>query len=179
MNLGDVKNGRTIFIDTNVLIYARTGQSLQCRQLIGRCRARELNGVISSFVVAEFCHRRMMQEAQSGSRSVSNPARALAQKPETVRGLSLYAEDVRALLSGELTLVETEKTDFSVALEIQRQSGLLTIDSINLAVARRCGINEIATADASFDRIPGLIVCKPNDSFLGAIVAPSPSLGTP
>jgi predicted nucleic acid-binding protein len=166
MNLGDLKEGRTIFIDTNVLIYARTGQSLQCRQLIGRCRARALNGVISNFVVAEFCHRRMMQEAQSSTRPVSNPAKALSQKPETVRGLSVYAEDVRALLFGELTLVETEKLDFAVALEIQRQFGLLTIDSVNLAVARRCGINEIATPDASFDHIPGLIVCKPNDLSL-------------
>jgi hypothetical protein len=75
-------------------------------------------------------------------------------------------EDVRALLSGELTFVETEKTDFAVGLEIQRQFGPLTIDSVNLAVARRCGINEIAAAVASFDQVPGLIVCKPSDVCL-------------
>ena len=83
-----------------------------------------------------------------------------------VRQLSVYADDVRALLGGELALIEAEKTDFAVALELQRQFGLLTIDSINLAVARRLGINEIATAEAHFDHIQGLIVYKPGDLLI-------------
>jgi predicted nucleic acid-binding protein len=92
--------------------------------------------------------------------------RLRAGKPEMVRQLSIYADDVRALLGGELALIEAEKTDFAVALELQRQFGLLTIDSINLAVARRLGINEIATADANFDHIQGLIVYKPGDLLI-------------
>ncbi len=166
MNLDDITNGSTVFIDTNVLLYARTGQSVRCRQLVSRCNTRAVNGVISGFVVAEFCHRRMMQEAQAGGRASSNPAKALAGKPEMVRQLSVYADDVRALLGGELALIEAEKTDFAVALELQRQFGLLTIDSINLAVARRLGINEIATADAHFDHIQGLIVYKSGDLLI-------------
>ena len=163
MNLIEVENGRTIFIDTNVLIYARTNQSVQCREFLARCIAKELNGVISTFVVAEFCHRRMMQEAQSSGGLRSNPAKALAQRPEKVTNLSVYADDVRALLTSELALIDTEKADFAVALEIQRQFGLLTIDSVNLATARRHGINEIATADSNFDRVQGLNICKPGD----------------
>ena len=65
MNLNDITNGSTVFIDTNVLIYARRGHSVQCRQLLSRCNARAVNGVISGLVVVEFCHRRMMQEAQA------------------------------------------------------------------------------------------------------------------
>jgi predicted nucleic acid-binding protein len=166
MNLDDITNGSTVFIDTNVLLYARTGHSVRCRQLISRCNLGAVNGVISGFVVAEFCHRRMMQEAQAAGRAASNPAKALAQKPEMVRQLSVYADDVRALLGGELALLEAEKTDFAVALELQRQFGLLTIDSVNLAVARRLGINEIATADSNYDHIQGLIVYKPEDLVL-------------
>jgi predicted nucleic acid-binding protein len=166
MNLNDITNGSTVFIDTNVFIYARRGQSVQCRQLLSRCSARAVNGVISGLVIVEFCHRRMMQEAQASGRAASNPAKALAQKPDIVRQLSVYADDVRALLGGELTISEAEKTDFAVALELQRQFGLLTIDSVNLAVARRLGINEIATADSNFDHIQGLIVSKPDDLVL-------------
>jgi predicted nucleic acid-binding protein len=163
MNLDDITNSSTVFIDTNVLLYARAGHSVQSRQLISRCNLGAINGVISGFVIAEFCHQRMMQEAQSAGRAVANPSKALAQKPELVRQLSVYADDVRALLSGELTLLEAEMADFAVALELQRQFGLLTIDSINLAVARRLGIKEIATADRNFDHIQGLIVYKPDD----------------
>jgi predicted nucleic acid-binding protein len=166
MNLEDITNGSAVFIDTNVLIYARTAQSVKCRQLIARCHSRSVSGIISSFVVAEFCHRRMMQEAQAAGRAASNPGRALAQRPEIVRQLSVYADDVRALLGGELTFNDAEKVDFAVALELQRQFGLLTIDSVNLAIMRRLGANEIATADSNFDHIQGLIVYKPDDLII-------------
>ena len=43
--------------------------------------AREIIGVLSTIVVAEFCHRRMMQEAQSRGLAAANPAKALAQNP--------------------------------------------------------------------------------------------------
>ena len=76
MNLNDITNGSTVFIDTNVLIYARRGHSVQCRQLLSRCNARAVNGVISGLVVVEFCHRRMMQEAQASGRAASNPAKS-------------------------------------------------------------------------------------------------------
>ena len=163
MSLDDIRVGQTIFIDANILIYARADQSAQCRRLLTRCQAREVNGIITTFVVAEFCHRRMMQEAQRSVGVRSNPAKALAGKPQVIRALSVYADDLRALLSGELALIDIEKTDFAVCLEIQRQFGLLTIDSINLASARRLGIHQIATADAIFDQVPGLTIFKPDD----------------
>jgi predicted nucleic acid-binding protein len=163
MNLEDIADGAVVFIDTNTLIYARTGKSAQCRHLIARCQSRAVSGVISGFVVAEFCHRRMMQEAQAAGRAATNPSRALAQRPELVMGLSVYADDVRALLGGELILRDADEVDFTVSLEFQRQFGLLTIDSINLAVMRRAGISEIATADSNYNRVHGLVVYKPDD----------------
>jgi hypothetical protein len=41
--------------------------------------------------------------------------------------------------------------------------GLLTTDSINLAIARRLGITEIATVASNLDTIQGLIVYKLED----------------
>jgi len=163
MNLGDITDGSSVFIDTNVLIYARTGQSANCRELVARCQTGAVAGIISGFVVAEFCHRRMMQEAQAAGRAASNPSKALSQRPEIVRQLSVYADDVRALLGGQLTLSDAKAADFAVALELQHQFGLLTIDSINLAMMRRFGVSEIATADPNFDQIQGTIVYKPDD----------------
>jgi predicted nucleic acid-binding protein len=51
----------------------------------------------------------------------------------------------------------------STKYELQRQHGLLTNDSLNLAVAHRLGINELATADSNFDLVQGIIVYKPAD----------------
>lgn len=163
MRLTDIRSGARIFLDTNILIYARRGVSAECRDLIARCQGKSVQGLITSFVVAEFCHRRMMQEAQSKGFAASNPARALSEKPELIRNLTVYAEDTRALLSGELELVAIRMEDFLEAFLLQKLYGLLTIDSLHFAVARRLGITEIATTDKSFDNVQGVIIYKPED----------------
>ena len=163
MNLSDIQGGTRVFVDTNILIYARRHVSSQCREFVNRCQGKAVQGVITPLVVAEFCHRRMMQEAQSKGFAASNPSRALSENREVIRNLSVYAEDTRSLLSGELDLIPARAEDFLEALLLQKLHSLLTTDSINLAVARRLGIQEMATADKSFDNIEGLIVYKPED----------------
>jgi predicted nucleic acid-binding protein len=105
----------------------------------------------------------MILEAQSRGFVGSNPARALGQKRELIQRLSVYADDVRNLLGGGLQIETVEPEDFLVALELQMRHGLLTNDSLNLAVAQRQGINEIATADSNFDHVQGLGIYKPED----------------
>ena len=163
MNLSDITNGSAGFVDTNILLYARTGQSRQCQEFLRRCKDGKVTGMISELVVAEFCHRRMIQEFQSSGWAGSNPVRALSQNPDPVRKMSVYADDVRGLLGGELSWNPATQSDFFVALELQKQHGLMTNDSLILAVTRRLGLTEIATADSHFDPIAGLSVYKPDD----------------
>lgn len=105
----------------------------------------------------------MMQEAQSRGLADSNPARALGQNKRLIQQLTQYANEARDLLGGGLDVVTVKIEDYYLALELQGQHGLLTIDSLNLAVARRLGIQETATTDSNFDHIQGLIVYKHED----------------
>jgi predicted nucleic acid-binding protein len=82
-----------------------------------------------------------------------------------VQGLSIYAQNTRDLLDSPIIFEPILTKDFYVALELQKQHGLLTNDSLNFAVARRLGLQALATADQSFDNVPGLIVYKPEDIF--------------
>ena len=163
MSLADIPNGSRVFVDANVIIYMLSRKSVQCRSFLMRCATDEIEGWISTSVVAEVGHRRMMHEAQSRQFIGSNPARALAQKLDLVRQLTVYADEVRNLLGGGLEVETIRPDDFFLALELQKQHGLLTNDSINLAVARRLGLKEIVTADSNFDHVTGLIVYKPDD----------------
>jgi predicted nucleic acid-binding protein len=163
MNLEDIVNGSTVLIDTNVLLYARNRRSPRCRQLLLRCEQSAVIGVVTLPTLAEFSHRCMVQEAQGNGLVGSNPARTLSERPELVRQLSAYAESVRDLLDSSLIVAEWHAPDILVALELQKQHGLLTNDSLNLAIARRHGIKDIATADKSFDNVPGVIIYKPED----------------
>lgn len=122
-----------------------------------------MSGVLSAVVLAEFCHRRMMQEAQGQGLLGSNPAKALGQDPALVRSLSQYARDVQDLLAGEFAVLDFEVTDLPKAIELQRQHGLLTNDSLLLAAAMRVGVSLLATADPQFSVVPGLQVFTPDD----------------
>ena len=53
--------------------------------------------------------------------------------------------------------------DFAKAIELQRTHGLLTNDSLNLAISLRNGVTYLATADRQFDAVPGITVFRPDD----------------
>ena len=158
MNLNDIQNGARVLLGANIVLYALQYKSKQCRDLLLRCASRAVEGILPVHTLAEISHLRMMLEAQSKGLIASNPGH--------VRQLAIYAEDMRRLLEGDLTLLSIETEDFYVALEIQRQFGLLTNDSLFVAVARRTGTNQVATADATLDSVQGLIVYKPDDLTL-------------
>ncbi len=163
MSLDAIPPGARVLVDANILIYARRAMSAQCRRLLERCARHEVTGVLTAIGMAEFCHRRMMQEAQSRGLSGSNPAKALAQNPPLVRQLTQYSQEIEDLLSGDLLVLAVESTDFTKAAALQRTHGLRTNDSLHLAVGLRSGANLLATADPQFDSIPGLTVFKPDD----------------
>ena len=164
MNLTEIPNGERVLLDSNILIYAASGDSRQCVNLFERCRNETIQGYITTVTVAECCHRWMMLEAvRNGFIPSSNPARALSSKPAVVTNLSDYATRVHGLIGGTLQVRSIEAMDFVAALHLQKQWGVLTNDSLQLAVAERLGIKAIASADAGFDSVQGLIVYKPSD----------------
>ncbi|HRZ47310.1 MAG TPA: hypothetical protein P5555_19190 [Candidatus Paceibacterota bacterium] len=180
-DLSEIRSGSRILLHTSILLYARWGVSPECRALIKRCQGKAVQGVITPFILADFCERRMRQEATSGyipsdeiveNRPESPPsgpivysrvAPPLSDRPDIVRNLTVYADDTRALLSGELELTSVHPEDFLEALFLQKMHGLVTTDSLSLAIARRLGINEIAAADHAFNAVQGLIIYRPKD----------------
>jgi predicted nucleic acid-binding protein len=159
MTLDDIPDGSRVLVDANIIIYMLGRKSPQCRSLLARCDSGAVQGWITTTIAAEVCHRRMMQEAQSRGLA----GRAIGQNKKLIQQLSKYSSETRDLLGGGLEVETVKIEDYYLALELQRQHGLLTIDSLNLAVARRLGIQEIATTDSTFDHIQGLIVYKPGD----------------
>lgn len=111
MTLDEIPAGAGVMLDANIVIYARQGASEQCRRLLARCAGGDVRGFVAAIAAAEFCHRRMMQEAQSLGLVGSNPARAFGQDRELLSRLKEYRLDVEDLLSGELTLLSLEAGD--------------------------------------------------------------------
>lgn len=164
MNLEKIPDHSTVFIDANIFIYAVGQASQQCRQLLERCTAQAISARTTTIVVAEVCHRRMLIEARSrGLLPAKSTPRDLARKRELFAQLCDYEQEVRDLLAGQVKIESILSEDFRVAMVFQKQLGLLTNDSLNLAAAQRLGITQIATADTDFATADGFVVYGPDD----------------
>lgn len=172
MTLDEITSSSRVLIDANLLLYASAAKSPQCAALVRRCAQGAVEGVITTVILGELCHRWMMEEAiHKGFITSGNPARQLAKNKAIIPQLSSYASLTTAVVNGALTIAPVEAADFLVALGLQRQWSLMTNDSLLLAVGQRLGINQVATADTDFDRLRGWIVYKPDD-LAPALTAP-------
>lgn len=165
MNLDDIPASSLCVLDTNVLLYAEQGASLQAQRLLRRIEKRDLLGVLPQTVWQELTHKLMLAEAlMLGHISGGNPTRQLSSKPEIVKRLALYREKVKALLTLGLRFETCTKIDVTdKALELQERYGLLTNDSVILAVAVRLEADVLVSADARFQGIKEIGVSAPSD----------------
>ena len=165
MNLDDIPSGSLCVIDTNVLLYAEQGVSDQARRLLRRVSKGELTGMLPQPIWQELTHRLMLTEAaMKYGRLPSNPAAFLARKPDIVRSLSLYQSKVRDLLGLGLRFESCTQDDLlQSAFALQKRHGLLTNDSVLLAMAIRLEADCLASSDRSFQIIEEITVFAPSD----------------
>ena len=165
MNLDDIPAGSLCVIDTNVLLYAEQGVSAQAQRLLHRCSRGELAGILPQPVWQEFTHRLMLTEAaMKHGRSPGNPAALLAKRPDIVRGLSLYQSKVQSLLGLGLRFESCTQADLlQTAFAMQKRHGLLTNDSVVLAMAIRLEADCLVSSDKSFQVVEEIAVVAPGD----------------
>ncbi len=164
MSLGFVQDGLEILIDSDILLYWLHGHSRQCRDFVERCVLGEVRGHVSAICMAEVFHRLMLAEAKrNGWLKRPNPTGALRARPERVRALIDSDERCRDLLKLGLVYVDLQTLDLLQSLAVRRRYGLLTNDSILVAIAMRLGISRIASADRDLRKIQELTVYVPDD----------------
>ncbi len=163
-DINAIPSGIQVFIDANIFIYHFAGISQQCTDFLRRIQRQEIKGVISVLTVAELIHRRMIAEAiEKGLVTLKNAVKKMKENPEIVKRLTQYSEDIRIILSLPIEIENLTKDDVLLSAEIRRKYGLLTNDSLNLALMKRLGIRNIATRDIDFERVKEINVWKPTD----------------
>lgn len=162
--LSNLPPGSDVFLDSNILIYALGGRSVECKQLLERCSREELSGITSFHVVGEVTHRLMCQEAQSlGFIREGNPTKQLQESPEIVRRLTSYWAEIERLLSFNLLFLSVDEAIVRAAQSVRTAAGLLNNDSIVVSCMKRFGIAYLASNDQGFDRVPDIFVFRPTD----------------
>lgn len=154
----------SVLIDATVFVYHHTGGSAECRAFLARCARGDFDALTSVVVLGEVAHRLMAIEAVArGLVPAGQVARKLRERPELVRGLSTYADQVEQIPSMGIRVVPLDLGLFLQAREMRQRHGLMVNDSLLVATAIHHGVEAIASADRDFDRVDGLRVFRPTD----------------
>ena len=162
--LDEIADGTRFVVDSNIFIYHFTGASAACRHLLERCESGRVAGVTSTFVVAEVTHRLMTIEAVAkGLVSAGDVARKLREKPEIIKELDAYQQQVELIPRMGILVLDLDPRTLTAAAGLRRRYGLLTNDSLLVATAVLDGVTALASADRDFERVDALRLFCPQD----------------
>lgn len=162
--LEQVERGSRVFIDASIFIYHFTGTSPDCRRFLETCERGQVEGLTSVTALAEVAHRLMMIEAVAkGLISPGNPARKLREKPEIIKELHVYLEQIELIPLMGIAVLPLDLEALGVAAALRRHYGLLVNDSLLAASAVLEGIPAMASGDSDFERVEELRLFRPAD----------------
>jgi predicted nucleic acid-binding protein len=165
MTFDDLTTGTAFFIDANCLVFAFDNQSpyhTACRRLLDRVENHDLQGFTSAHVLGEVSHRLMTIEAASlFHRSLTGMANWLRRHPTEVQQLSRHRQAIDELTLITVSVLPVSGSQVSLAADLSRPYGLLTNDALVVVLMRANNLTALASQDADFDRVPGLIRYAP------------------
>lgn len=164
MDIDALSPGETALVDANIFIYHLSNSSAQCSRFLRRVALGEVVGCVTTVIVAEVLHRRMVAEALTkGLIPAGQPLKKLKANPSVVTQLTDYVADMENILLLPLQILTVTPADIASSHTLRQAHGILVNDSINLACALRHGVSNIVTHDADFNRVPLAAVWEPVD----------------
>lgn len=161
----NIPGGASVFLDTNILVYHFIGHNTYgppSSNLLDRIEQQSLTGYVSSNVLGELSHRLMTLEATA---LFGWPAQGIAHRlkrhPAEVRQLTKNSLAIDELQLIGIVVLPVAGRQVSLAADLSKQFGLLTNDALIVTVMRDNHLTHLASNDADFDRVPGLIRYAP------------------
>ncbi|MFZ4660951.1 MAG: type II toxin-antitoxin system VapC family toxin [Caldilineaceae bacterium] len=163
----DISRQTAVMLDANVVIYALFPQSAYhqtCKELLERGAQGELPLHLTVSTTADILHRAMVLEflAQGHVQRSADAVTYLKQHPQAVQQLTRYKNILRDLVRSQITILPLTYRDLHGSRLYREQYGLLTNDSLMLAVMHRERIQYLATNDPDFERVPGIALRWPS-----------------
>lgn len=165
MTFVQIPAGEPVFLDANTLIYHFANDPLYggaCTQLIQRVELQQLRGFTSAHVLADVAHRLMTLEAISllGWNPAGIAARLRKHHAQIPR-LSIYRQAIANIPHLAIQVLPVTQSLIEAATRLSQQHALLTGDALIVAVMQANGLTNLASNDADFDRVPGLVRYAP------------------
>jgi predicted nucleic acid-binding protein len=128
-----------------------------------RIENQEITAVTSTYVLGEVVHRLMTIEACDRfgwpQQGIANRLRRHPKEVAQLVGARKKLDDIQAARVGFLPI---NAAHVFTASDLTQQTGLLYGDALIVAVMRDHGITQLASLDADFDAVAGLIRYAPS-----------------
>lgn len=163
-DLATLPSGTRLFIDANIFIYHFTNVPLTaaCTTFLQRVEAGDLQGFTSVIVLAEVAHRLMILEAIRTSGLPSRTAvKHLKENPTLVNRLSHYKVATARIPSFNVTVEPVTFAHLQTAQELSTLHGLLTHDSLTIAMMQSLALTDVVSNDPDLTVVPGLTLWRP------------------
>jgi predicted nucleic acid-binding protein len=160
MNLAAIPSGAAVFLDANIFIYHFAPHPVwgqQCNALLRRVETGDVMGFTATHIVSEAAHRLMMLEAKTMFGWPSKTVDRLKRQPALVGQLTRFRTAIDDLLGSRITVSAVQPQWLATAADISQKYGLLTNDALIVAITQAQGLTNLASHDADFDRVPGLV----------------------
>lgn len=155
-----------VMLDANIVIYALFPQASQhesCKHLLERGARGEVQLHLVTNSAADVIHRAMVLEllSQGSWQKSADAISYLKKNPQAVQQLTRYKSILGDLKLARVNILPLTYRDLHNSRQYRDEYGLMTNDSIIVAVMKREKIDYLATNDADFARVPGIAVRIP------------------
>jgi predicted nucleic acid-binding protein len=161
----DLPAAAAVFLDANTLLYHFTADlkhGAACTELVERVERQELIGFTSTHVVSEVAHRLMTIEASLRyARPFAGIAPWLKKHPTEVQSLTRFRQAIQEVPRYRIQVLVIPADLLDAAAAITQHTGLLHNDALLVALMQLHGLTNLASADADFDQVPGLVRFAP------------------
>ena len=160
MTFADILDGWQVFIDANVFVYYATADATYgpaCKQFIERIARQEIVGYTSAHALGNVAHRVMALEAMAQFGWTAKAiAKRLRQHPADLQKLTRFRQTVAEVPQFGVRVLPVDFDLITAGTTVSQQFGLLIGDALVVATMQQHGLTHLASADADFDRVPGI-----------------------
>jgi len=162
----DLPDNAAVMLDANIVVYALASQArfhAACVRLLERGARREVVLHLVVHAAADILHRAMVLEilAQGTVQHSADAVSYLKKHPQAVQQLGRYKTVLRDLKRARVNILPLSYQDLHASRQYRENHGLMTNDSLTVAVMRRERITYLATNDSDFARVPDIAVRLP------------------
>ena len=165
MTFADLSTGESAFVDANAFIYAYMPEPVlgpPCFRFLERIANGEVRGFTSTHVLSDVSHRLMILEAcATFGWPVAGAVGRLKRDPDCILQLGRFRAAIDEIVATGIRMIPIRAQNVSTAADLSRRCGLLSGDALIVALMNSEGLANLASNDADFDRVPGIVRFAP------------------